>query len=121
MRCLDRDRRSVFIARYVERAAVKTESGKLTGRYEAIYSDPVEFFPTVSATRGEAEYDIFGTALDYDRSLTIDDPMFEVGESDVLWLDKTPDENTPFDHRVSAIAHGGTYTVVAVKRVEVSK
>lgn len=122
MRCLDRDRRRVFVGRFVETRPVE-EGGRLTGRNEPVYEPPAELWPTVSAVSGEAFGDYFGQRVDYDVALTIDDPAFRVAEADVLWVDADPggeDEPAPHDYIVRRVARKGGYTVVAAKRVDVA-
>ena len=119
MRNLDRDRRPVLIARYVGIAPEVDADGLYTGRNVPSYTEPEEFLPTVSAAMGEAQNDIFGQKLEYDRRLTIDDPAFEVKESDRLWVDADPESE--HDHVVKRVARTGSYTVIAAKRVEVSE
>ena len=119
MRNLDRDRRVVHIARFGELEPVKDEQGRYTGKHAPKRSEPVAFMPTISAARGEASTDYFGNYVDYDRTLTIDDPAFDVAEADVIWIDRPTSE--PHDYVVKRVACTSAYTVIAVKRVEVSK
>lgn len=119
MRCLDRDRRSVHIARFVETAPIKDEQGRFTGRNEVVRSEPDEFLATVSADRGNAQNDYFGQKVDYDRTLTVDDPDFKVGESDVLWIENKTSQ--PHDYVVTRVAKQGDYTIIAAKKVDVTK
>lgn len=117
MRNLDRDRKRVLIARYVGIAPEVDSDGLYTGRNVPSFSEPEEFLPTVSTASGEARNDIFGQKLEYDRTLTVDDPAFDVKESDRLWID-SEDEH---DHVVKKVARTGSYTVVAASHVEVSR
>lgn len=118
MRNLDRDRRPVYISRFVGLVAETDSQGRYTGRNVPEREKPVEFWPTVSATRGEASTDWFGNYIEYDRTITIDDPSFKVDEADVLWLDRAVDQ--PHDYEVKRVARTGAYTVIAAKRVEIS-
>lgn len=124
MRNLERDTQAVYISRYEGTVAEETD-GKLTGKNIPQRSTPVAFYPSVSMARGEAQGAYFGVNLDYDRVLTIDDPEFEIGEADVLWIDAEvgdPEDEgypNPHDHIVKKVAHKGSYTVIAAKRVEV--
>lgn len=126
MRCLDRDRQRVFIGRFLRTEPV-TKDGKLTGRNEPVYEEPAEFWPTVSTVRGEAQGDYFGQRVDYDLTLTIDDSAFEVKEADVLWVDADPGDSdgegypASHDYIVRRVARKGSYTVIAAKRVDVSR
>ena len=92
MRCLERDKRRVLIGRFVGLSRVVDDQGRFTGRNEPGYAKPVEFWPTVSPVRGEAEGDYFGQRVDYDLTLTVDDPAFEVKEADILWVDELDGE-----------------------------
>ncbi len=122
MRNLERDTQEVYISRYEGTDAQVDDNGRLTGKNVPQRSKPTAFFPSVSMARGEAQGAYFGLNLDYDRVLTIDDPDFEIGEADVLWIDAEvgdPDAPSPHDYIVKKIARKGSYTVVAVSRVEV--
>lgn len=119
MRNIDRDRQRVFISRFGGLTPEQDEDGRYTGRHITERSEPIEFWPTVSAARGESQTDYFGNYIDYDRTITIDDPDFKVEESDVLWLDKSIDES--HDYEVKRVARTKGFTVIAAKRVEVSR
>lgn len=120
MRCLARQRRSVWIGRYMGLVQGKDEHGRLTGQPMPQYKMPREFKPTVSAARGEASADMFGSSIDYDRTVIIDDPKFEASESDVLWVESDV-ERDPHDYIIRRISRTGGYTVMAIKRVQVSQ
>lgn len=149
MRSLDRDRQLVHIGRFLETAAEEVD-GKLTGLTKPVYEDPAPFYPTVSTVRGEAYGDYFGQRVDYDITLTVDDPSFRVREADVLWVERPPreapksnddgdgdepavDEGEPevlseeavedvkHDYVVRRVARKGSFTIIAAKRVDVSR
>lgn len=122
MRNLERDTQQVYISRYEGTDAQVDGNGRLTGKNVPQRSTPAAFWPSVSMARGEAQGAYFGLNLDYDRVLTIDDPAFEIGEADILWIDAEvgdPQAPNPHDYVVKKIARKGSYTVVAVSRVEV--
>lgn len=87
MRCLDRDRRWVLLSRFEGLEPSKDEQGRLTGRHETVRSRQVPVLASVSGAKGSAETAVFGQSLDYDRSVLIDDPAFDVDEASVFWLD----------------------------------
>lgn len=126
MRCLDRDRRWVLVSRYSSKEPVTDEAGRLTGRYEVRRSEPEAVLASVSAAKGSARDSVFGQSLDYDRTVLVDDPAFEVDEAAVLWIDcvegggpsaPSPD-GLPYDYVVKRVARTPSYTAVAVKRVD---
>lgn len=126
MRCLGRDRQRVFVGRFLRTEPV-TDGGKLTGRNQPVYEQPAEFWPTVSVVRGEAQGDYFGQRVDYDLTLTVDDPDFPVSEADVLWVDADPGDAeeegypAPHDYIVRRVARKGGFAVIAAKRVDVNR
>ena len=119
MRNLDRDRKGVLIARYLGIAPEVDSDGLFTGRNVPSFSQPEMFAPTVATATGEARNDIFGQKLEYDRTLTIDDPGFEVAEADRLWIDAPAGDK--HDHVVKKVARTGSYTVIAASKVVVSQ
>lgn len=86
MRSLDRDRQKCYIARFEDLVRQEDAQGRLTGKNVPIYDEPEEFWPTVSPVKGEAYGAYFGQNLDYDITLTVDDPDFAVKEADILWV-----------------------------------
>lgn len=118
MRNLAKDTLPVYIGRY-EGLEKQQVNGKYTGKVIPKYAEPVLFSPTVTMAQGQSDGDGFGVSLDYDRVMTIDDPNFEVSESDVFWVNK--DISDAYDYTVKRIARKGSYTVIAIKQVEVSQ
>lgn len=124
MRLLDRDRRWVLVSRYVSKEQVIDSEGRMTGRYEVSRSDPEPVLVSVSAAKGNARDSVFGQSLDYDRTILLDDPSFDIGEASVLWIDcidgssdDAPVTEEPYDYVVERVARTPSYTAVAVKRV----
>ena len=126
MRNLERDTQLVYISRYQGLTAQEVD-GKLTGENVPQRSAPEAFYPSVSMERGEALGTYFGVNLDYDRVVTIDDPAFDIGEADVLWIDAPVGDPegegypNPHDYIVKKVARKGSYTVIAVSRVEIRR
>ena len=86
MRNLDRDRQKCFVARFVGMVREEDDRGRLTGKNVPGYEPPEAFYPSVSPIRGEAYGTYFGSDVDYDLTLTVDDPGFRVSETDLLWV-----------------------------------
>lgn len=120
MRCLARDKSTVWASLYEESVEVLDEDGKRTGYHETVRSDPFEIDASVSAARGSVYEDGFGQSVNYDRSVLIEDVDTPVSESTVFWIDADP-ATDEWDYKVSAIARTPNVVKVAVKRREVSK
>lgn len=120
MRCLARDKTTVWASLYEESIEEIDADGKRTGNHVTRRCDPIEIDASVSAARGSVYEDGFGQSVNYDRSVLIDDMDVPVSESTVFWIDADPaiDE---WDYKVSAIARTPNVVKVAVKRREVSK
>lgn len=137
MRCLERDKRLVYAAFFVDKKPVVDEQGRLTGRYDVERTEPVPLLLSVSASKGSAENSPFGIDLDYDRTLVVEDLSLPVDESTVFWIDNVfradaPDDEVdpgfnrplsdrPHDYTVKRVARTSNSVAVAVKHVEVSR
>lgn len=127
MRNLDRDRQECYVARFVGMVREEDERGRLTGKNVPEYESPEAFYPSVSPIRGEAYGTYFGSDVDYDLTLTVDDPAFRVAETDRLWVYAPVGDGSPatgtreHDYVVKRVARKGGFTVIAAKHVEVSE
>lgn len=126
MRTLDRDRREILVSLFERKVPVTDDQGRLTGRHRVERAPQTPVLASVSAAKGYAQDAVFGQSLDYDRTVIVDDPGFDISESAVLWIDSwgsSPHElpfDEPWDYVVKKVARTPSYTAVAVKRVEVS-
>ena len=127
MRLLERDRRLILIARFEALVQQKDDQGRLLGRYETNRSEQEAVMCNVSAAKGQTDTQIFGQACDYDKTIIIDDPDFEVNESSVFWIDTTIEievddkgihrfSKDPHDYVVAKIARTPNVVAIAVKK-----
>lgn len=117
MRCLTRDMQLIYISNYENKEPILDDEGRDTGEYKIVRSEPVPVFANVSAASGSAQAEVFGTFLNYDRTVIIDNKNFEVSETAVLWIDK--DTSKEHDYIVKRIAKTPNYLALAVSRVDV--
>lgn len=117
MKCLYRNQRPIYYATYLSKQAVVDTDGFETGEVAATYSSPPTLMRAyVSAAKGSADIEIFGTSLDYDKVMITADTSCPVDENSHLWVDRTPTDGD-YDYvvkRVSASLNSITY---AIKRV----
>ncbi len=118
MRCLDRNKRSVWYANALDPIPINDEQGNLTGEYETPYTDPQEIYANVSAAVGEAEVLQFGNDVLYDKTIVIEELDLPIDETSVMWIDTAPDK--PHDYIVKKVAKSLNVLAVAVSRVKVS-
>ena len=122
MRCLKRNKQTVYYAIFAEETAQYDTEGYESGENEVSYSDPVAIKVNVSPARGRVNVEMFGDSLDYDRVIVTDDIACPITETSVLWVDSVPDKNgdVPYDYIVRKVAKSLNSISYAISRVEVT-
>ena len=54
MKCMSRNKVSFYYALYEERVPITDEYGNVTGEYEVLHGNPIEFFANVSGRTGRS-------------------------------------------------------------------
>lgn len=125
MRTLTRNKVRIYYANYAGKTPLKDEYGNLTGEYEISYTNPTEVCANVSAARGESTTRQFGEDVRYDRIIVLDNPVFPIKETSILWIDTRPDiaedgsTKTPHDYIVKQVAPSLNSVSIAVSKVNV--
>ena len=134
MKCLNRNKSRFFYALYKEKVQKTDEYGNVTGEYEVIHENPVEFFANVSAAKGETTTRQFGESESYDKVIVMGNDAPPINEYTILWVDTTPqvDEDgtlstndngeviTPHDYIVKKVARSLNSVSIAISKVNVS-
>lgn len=134
MRMMERNKSKFFYALYKEKVPKTDEYGNVTGEYEIIRDNPVEFFANISAAKGETSTRQFGESESYDKVIVMGTDAPPIDEYTVLWVDKTPqvDETgalvtnddgeviTPHDYIVKKVAKSLNSVSVSISKVTVS-
>ncbi|MBO7673620.1 MAG: hypothetical protein J6S63_01265 [Atopobiaceae bacterium] len=132
MRNLYRDTQGVWVSLYESKERL-IENGEWTGEYLITRSTPFRVFPTITASRGSVNHEVFGIDLSYDRTATFASTDTGITETAVFWLESEPafdgagnlivdsygQPTVPWDHVVELVAVNRNYTAVALRRVEV--
>lgn len=120
MRNLKKNETKLWYSNYGKGNPILDENGDETGDYDSGYGSPVSFFATLSASKGNAYADVFGTNLDYTRTLSTVQKL-PIKEESLIWVsepvmkaDGTVDEESA-DYTVAGIADGLNGIVVALK------
>lgn len=120
MRNLKKNSKKLWYSNYSGRFPIVDENGDETGDYIGGYASPVAFLATLSASRGNAYADMFGTNLSYTRTLATVEKL-PIKEESLIWVsepvmnaDGTVDEESA-DYTVAGIADGLNGIVVALK------
>ena len=120
LRNLKKNTKKLWYSNYGKGNPILDENGDETGDYDSGYSSPVCFFATLSASKGSAYADVFGTNLDYTRSFSTVKKL-SITEESLIWIsepilnaDGTVDKESA-DYTVAGIADGLNELVVALK------
>ena len=124
MRCLERNKTTFYYCLYEGKTPVADNEGNETGEVQITYSAPISLKANVSPAAGQTSIEQFGTSLQYDKVIVIDDPDCAIDETTVLFVDKEPEFDAfgdpLFDYTVKKVARSINSVSVAVQRVEVS-
>lgn len=134
MRCMTRNKSRFFYSLYERKEPVKDEYGNVTGEYNVIRGNPIEFFANISAAKGETTTRQFGDSESYDKVIVMDNDTPGIDEYTVLWVDTVPivDKDgvlvtnekgeilTPHDYIVKKVAKSLNSVSIAISKVTVS-
>lgn len=120
MRNLRKNTRKLWYSNYSEKIPILDENGDETGDYNGGYSPPVLFKAALSPSKGNAYADMFGTNLDYSRTLLTTEKL-PITEESLIWVsepslkkDGTVNDEAA-DYTIAGIADGLNELVVALK------
>lgn len=120
MRNLKKNTKKLWYSNYNGKVPILDENGDKTGDYESGYTVPVSFLATLSASRGNAYADMFGTNIDYTRTLSTVEKL-PIKEESLIWVSEpamNPDgtvDSESADYSVTGIADGLVGVVIALK------
>lgn len=123
MRDLKKNQRQLWYALYQDKIPIVDENVDETGDYTAGYSPPVSFYANLSPGKGTAQAAVFGTDIDFTRSISTTDMDLPITETSLVWYETEPvllDDGTAdpasADYEVSAPpADGLNELVIALK------
>jgi len=120
MRTLKRNQQPVYYALYEGKTNSVDQYGDPTGEPVVTYSTPTLIMCNVSPSRGTADAELFGINLEYSKTLCIEDVNCPIQEDSILWIGRTPENETPHNYIVKAVARSLNHVVYAVDEVKVS-
>lgn len=90
MRDLKKNQRELWYALYREKIPIVDENGDETGDYTTGYSPPVSFCANLSPGKGSAQAAVFGTDIDFTRSISTTDMDLPITETSLVWYETEP-------------------------------
>ena len=127
MRCMTRNKSTLYYASYSGETEVLDEYGNYTGEYDITYGNPVRVSGNVSAAQGGIQSREFGVSENYDKVIVLDDRDAPIDEHSILWVDTLPHLNddgstdTPHDYIVRKVARSLNGVSIAIGKVNVSE
>nr|DAZ74877.1 MAG TPA: hypothetical protein [Caudoviricetes sp.] len=133
MRTMLRNKSKFHYALYKDKIPKTDEYGNVTGEYELVYENPVEFAANISAAKGETTTRQFGESEGYDKVIVMDNDAPPIDEYTVLWVDTIPQVDTdgalaksdtgeiitPHDYIVKKVARSLNSVSIAICKVNV--
>lgn len=90
MRNLKKNERELWYALYKDKIPIVDENGDETGDYTTGYSSPVSFYANLSPGKGSAQAAVFGTDIDFTRSISTTDMELPITETSLIWYETEP-------------------------------
>ena len=116
MKCLKRNQRVFYYAPFIREDP--------ENNYRPVYGEPVEIRGNISPGTGSTSVEQFGTNIEYDKVIVLDDVNCPIDESSLLFLDLEPSKNTlgdyVYDYIVKKVAPSLNSVSIAISRVKVS-
>lgn len=116
MQLLNRNKRAISYKTYGNQQVARTDTdGYYTGEYTETYSSVKTLKAYITANRGNADEEMFGTTLDYDNIIYADKSC-DIDEYSLLWVEANP-ETDPNDYIVRRVATSLNHKAIAIKKV----
>lgn len=108
MRSLKKNQQKLFFSQFSESVTIYQRDGDGNIVYTEVdgeripvilgevagYSEPVIFYANISAGRGDAQADVFGSSVDYTRTISTTDMTCPIDELSLIWIDNKVEYNT---------------------------
>ena len=123
MRTLIKNKQSLYLVRYKGEENTKDSGGNYTGEKTITYYPKKLIKANISGARGSSQSEVFGTEINYDKTLVFAKKDFKelgIDENSVFFVDKKPQydgTNPLYDYRVERIAETLNEVVVAITKV----
>ena len=118
MRILKRNTQKIYYANYVSEVPIYDTNSLMTGDFTKSYSSPQEAFVNVSASRGNADLELFGTDVDYTNT-SISDKDLGIDENSILWVGVA--STASYNYKVTNVAKSINSVAYAIRKVDVSE
>lgn len=116
-----RNKKGFYYALYERKEPIEDEYGNQTGEYKIVYREPVFAEGNISPASGEAQSEIFGTEVKYERVIALDDMNCPIDETSILFVNVKPirnaDDEYNNDYVVKMVAKSLNGISIAIGKV----
>ena len=121
MRDLEINKRTIYARNYIGVEEIKDEDDPTlyTGEKKVKYGAKYPIRTNISGARGQAEVELFGTDIAYDKTIVLDINKFnalKITENTVLFVNSK--DKDKYDYKIVKIADTINTVVIAIKRVK---
>ena len=118
MRALERNKQTIYFANFTNKTKIYDSNGLYTGQFEITYSEPKKAKVNISASRGEAYVELFGTDLNYTNTIVTDKDL-GIDENSIIWIGISP--SMAHNYKVVSVAKSLNFVAYAIRKVDVEK
>ena len=118
MKMCERNKKTFYYRPYAGKTAEVDEDGYETGNSTIIYGELVTAKASISPSKGKSSIEMFGSDLNYNKTIITDDMTCSMNENSVVWINNDPETDT-YDYVVVAKAVGLLSISYAIRRVDV--
>lgn len=124
MRNLAKNKRPFYVLKYLGQTELVDKDGYMTGESSITYSTPILVMGNISGAKGSAYAEMFGTEIEYDKTIVISRKKYEevgLDENSVMFVDKVPTYDTNnmplYDYKIKKIADTLNEVAIAIEKV----
>ena len=124
MRMMERNKTKFYYALFNRQEPIEDEYHNETGEYRKVFTPFVEAKWNISPAKGSTQAEQFGTDVQYDKVIVIDDMTCPIDENSILCVDTEPsydkNDNPIYDYIVRKVAKSLNSISIAISKVQVS-
>lgn len=117
MRCLNKNKRTIYYALYTGNEPIIDERGYETGESNPTYGEKTELRCNISSASGEEAVQAFGSFTNYTRVICVADIDCPISEQTVVWFGVATTE--PYNYIVVRKADSKNGLLYALQEVKV--
>lgn len=122
VRALERNKQSFWYALYNGETELTDEDGNYTGDMGISYGEPVQMKANISAAKGSAGFELFGSDLQYSKTIVTTEMDCPITEESALWIGENPTDedgnDMPHNYVVRGIAKSLNSIVYAIAEAD---